>query len=200
MRLCRKAKHSTHNCPKKKPIIKITVTKVEYVNDHKVLLAKTDDWKDPATAPEKAKFRKPEFIRGTNGGHAYPVSVSWDQQLLMKVTCVVEPKDCSPEPGVLKADSAQPHLTFESSKVTFKGGENPPILVKGGAKLPKVIDLIEGEVLNWKAKTDCRSYTCGNSTHDLYVTTANPITGHVQQQWRSQLLHCHPNEARSQAH
>jgi hypothetical protein len=172
----RKAKDSTQTCPKQKPIIKITVTKIEYVNDHKAILVKGDDWKDPAGAAEKAKFRKPEFIRGTNGDRAYPASVTWDQQLLMKVTCVVEPKDCSPETGVLRADSAKPHMSFESGKVTFKGGENPPILVAAKANLPKAIALVKGETLTWKAKTECGSYNCGNTTHDLYVITAAPVT------------------------
>ena len=141
-----------------------------------MLLDKTDDWKDPSTPAELTPIAKPEYIRGTNGDKAKPVSHTWDQKMTAWLHVKVDPPDCDPEDGIFIGTSNLPHVSFKSERIKFSGGLIS-LFVEATAPLPKQIDVIDNASVQWSAQTDQRTISnSGGSTHEIYVTAGDPRT------------------------
>ena len=168
-------------CPlaEKKELTNVQVVSIEYLTDHKLMLDKHDDWRDPVSPVEKKRIKDygPEFVRGQNGGKARPVTHTWDQKVSIKVVVKVDPIDCVPEKGVIEGKSSLPHLSFRSAEAEFSGGVMTiPSALVAQKPLPKKVDLVENVTVKWSAKTDQTTISdSGTSIHEVYVTTGAPV-------------------------
>jgi hypothetical protein len=146
----------------------------EYQNDHRALLAKADDWRDPGRPEERrlvAEGAPPALVPGKRV--EIPLaSVTWGAAVRARVR--VSAKDCGAILPALEAKADLPWLAFVA--------DGPGRLEQDGActftlaarePLPHEIREVEGEV-QWTLKTGRRRIGLGWSHHALLVTGGPP--------------------------
>ncbi len=146
----------------------------EYQNDHRALLAKVDDWRDPARPEERrlvADTALPVLVPGKQVDIPL-ASVTWGSAVGARIS--VSAKDCGRIPMALEAKANSPWLAFvadgpgrsdENGICTFTLAAREP--------LPRVIRELEGDV-QWTIKTGRRRVDLGRSHHVLLVTAGPP--------------------------
>lgn len=146
----------------------------EYQNDHRALLAKADDWRDPTRPDERrlvADGAPPALVPGKQVDIPF-ASVTWGSAVRARVR--VSARNCGGIPPSLEAKANSPWLAFVA--------DGPGRLDQDGActftlvarePLPYVIRELEGEV-QWTIKTGRRRVGLGRSHHTLFVTAGPP--------------------------
>jgi hypothetical protein len=145
----------------------MTVTALEYVNDHGLL---TDYQKDFQSGGQK--FSKPQWTSSPNS-HSYPASYSIDKYIEVYLTVEVKPANACPEVGTIKGNTKQGVL-FEVKDWTFRPGVNRIFMIARKA-LEHEIQIIDFEVLWEVSGTSVRLDFFGDTTwNTIYVTYDTP--------------------------
>src|SRR5260370_39822175 len=101
----------TGTCPCQ-PITSITILKIEYTSDHKLLQDYTTDWRNGGKV-----FPKPDWTAARQN----PISHSMDKFVEITLTIEVKPPNACPETGTIHGVGLD-KILFEKKGHTFTGG------------------------------------------------------------------------------
>jgi hypothetical protein len=146
----------------------------EYLNDHRALVAKADDWRDPIS-PEDRRLVSDGAGRALVPGKQVKISlasVTWGSAVRARVR--VPAKDCGTIPPTLEAKTDRPWLAFVAEGPGRLEGDGSCIFALAAREpLPHAIGELEGEV-QWTMKTGRRRVGLGRSHHTLLITAGPP--------------------------
>jgi hypothetical protein len=151
------------------------LTGFAYMSDHKVALAKADDWEDPRTPGERRVIATVFTGPATRGGAAIvPLAThTWGTTVHARAVVLLGPRFALDSSARLAGQSNVAELSFAST--------GPPELRDGvavfevvsPAPLPRAIATLEGEV-RWTLVARGRSFPVGRSRHTMLVTAGTP--------------------------
>jgi hypothetical protein len=151
------------------------LTGFAYSSDHKVALAKADNWEDPRTPSERRIIATAFTGSATPGGAAIVPLATHTWGMTVRARAVV-----SLGPSVVLDTSAR--LAGQSNVVELSFASTGPPELRDGvavfdlvspAPLPRAIATLEGDV-RWTLVSHGRSFPVGRSRHTVLVTAGPP--------------------------
>jgi hypothetical protein len=146
---------------------------LEYIGDHRTLLAKADDWRDPASPEDRAPLDS--YGRALATGRQVeiaPAGFTWDTRL--RVLVRISAARNGGAVATLEGSSDKGWLSFaQDGQARREPDGSVAFTLMARAPLPHEIAELDGEVL-WRGKAGRRSVVLGRSHHVLLVTAGPP--------------------------